>query len=158
MVETFADDDVGYEAWLRAHPGGVVVNCERNPRASYVMLHRASCHTISGTPPSGRSWTTQYLKVCADAAGELEAWARVATGGALGGEDHQGGREAQKRESPVQDGDAAGWGQRHTGPKAIFCSGVPPSTALSTASRLSSPTRNSIGSCRSSSMRVERPG
>lgn len=82
MATTFADDDAGYEAWLRGHPETFVLNCERNPRATYLVLHRASCHTISGDPSSGATWTAgAYIKVCADTAAELESWAERTAGG-----------------------------------------------------------------------------
>lgn len=80
MALNFVDDDLGYEFWLRGHPTGYVVNCDRNPRASYLMLHRASCHTINGAPARGDTWTAAgYMKVCADTIAELEAWARAET-------------------------------------------------------------------------------
>ncbi|MGH9029214.1 MAG: hypothetical protein ACRDV4_06315 [Acidimicrobiales bacterium] len=81
---TFADDDLGYGQWLRAHATGFVVNCERNPKASYLMFHRSPCHTVFGTPATGSTWTAgRYIKVCADTIAELEAWARSATGGGV---------------------------------------------------------------------------
>lgn len=84
MPATFAEDDLGYEKWLTAHPAGFVVNCDRNPKASYLMLHRSRCHTVSGTPSRGDTWTSgAYIKVCAETVAELEAWAHSATGGAL---------------------------------------------------------------------------
>ena len=76
----FIDDDAGYLAWLRQHPSGFVVNCERSPRPAYLVLHRAS-YTINGTPARGRVWTRDYKKVCADGAGELEHWAGWTAGG-----------------------------------------------------------------------------
>lgn len=80
MPFTFVDDEYGYETWLHAHPGGFVVNCDRNPKANYLMLHRVSCHSISGAPSRGDAWTIAYMKVCADSPTELEAWARAETG------------------------------------------------------------------------------
>ncbi len=77
----FVDDEPGYTAWLGAHPNGYVLNCDRTPRADYVMLHRASCPTISGTPPRGSTWTRTYRKVCAETANELVVWASTETGG-----------------------------------------------------------------------------
>ena len=50
----FIEDDKGYVAWLAGHPDGFVLNCERPPRPAYLMLHRATCWTISGAP-SARS-------------------------------------------------------------------------------------------------------
>lgn len=81
MAETFADDDHGYETWLHQHPAGFVLNCDRNPRASHLMLHRSTCHTISGTLSRGSVWTAASTKVGADTIGDLEAWALAATGG-----------------------------------------------------------------------------
>ena len=79
-VVVFLDDDGGYLEWLRKHPDGFVVNAARRPRADYLILHRANCHTISGTPARGSRWTTgDYLKACATAQAELRAWARGET-------------------------------------------------------------------------------
>jgi hypothetical protein len=79
-VLLFVDNDRGYLEWLQ-HPHGLVINCERRPRASYLKLHPADCWTISGTPSRGRRWTTgDYLKACADDGAELRGWARKATG------------------------------------------------------------------------------
>jgi hypothetical protein len=82
MPRTFVDDDLGYEEWLRTHTAGYVINCERRPRAGYLMLHLASCHTIRGIPDRGDTWTTaDYMKVCADTIDALEAWTVAETGG-----------------------------------------------------------------------------
>ena len=79
-VVVFLDDDGRYLEWLRKHPDGFVVNAARRPRADYLILHRANCHTISGTPARGSRWTTgDYLKACATAEAELRAWARDET-------------------------------------------------------------------------------
>ena len=67
------DDDKGYTAWLAKHPDGFVLNCERPPRPSYLMVHRATCRTINGAP--GRHWTATYQKVCADTFKEVNTWA-----------------------------------------------------------------------------------
>ena len=84
MPAVFVDDDQGYETWLARNSGGYVVNAYRHPTASYLLLHRSSCRTISGEPARGKTWTTgQYLKVCASSIAELARWARLETGGAL---------------------------------------------------------------------------
>jgi hypothetical protein len=70
----FMDDDKGYIAWLADHPEGCVLNCGRPPQPSYLMLHKATCGTISGKP--GRRWTVAYQKVCAETFKEIEAWTR----------------------------------------------------------------------------------
>ena len=74
MIVEFMDDDNGYIAWLAEHPDGCVLNCGRPPQRSYLVLHRAKCGTISGTP--GRLWTVTYQKVCAETLKEIEAWTR----------------------------------------------------------------------------------
>jgi hypothetical protein len=73
MIVEFMDNDNGYIAWLSEHPNGFVLNCERPPRPSDLTLHRATCWTISRT--SGRNWTTNYQKVCADTFEEIDDWA-----------------------------------------------------------------------------------
>lgn len=80
MPVEFHQDDSGYLAWLRANPTGYVVNCGAEPRADYVVLHRAACHTISGEPTRGEHWTWDYMKVCAELEVELGLWARSRVG------------------------------------------------------------------------------
>ena len=76
MIHGFVDDEDGYLGWLGVHSTGYVLNCERDPRATYLVVHRATCGTISGEPARGRNWTAAYQKVCADSLPELEDWAR----------------------------------------------------------------------------------
>jgi len=52
-MDRFRDDDSGYLKWLTAHPDGFVLNAARNPTPAYLVLHRASCDTINGTPTLG---------------------------------------------------------------------------------------------------------
>ena len=75
VIIEFMDDDDGYIAWLSERPDGFVLNCERPPTPSYLMLHRPTCRTIRGTPARGQSWTVSYQKVCADTKRELVDWA-----------------------------------------------------------------------------------
>ncbi|MCA1481527.1 hypothetical protein, partial [Bradyrhizobium sp. NBAIM08] len=77
----FKDDDGGYRDWLARHQGtdSFVLNAERNPKATYLILHRATCHTISGEPARGAQWTHDFIKVCGTRA-ELEAFARTVEG------------------------------------------------------------------------------
>jgi hypothetical protein len=72
----FYKDEVGYATWLRQHPSGFVVNCDPKPRASYMIAHRSSCSTISGTPARGATFTTPYMKVCSGSLTDLMNWAR----------------------------------------------------------------------------------
>lgn len=79
-IECFFNDENGYEQWLRSKAVGYVLNCEPNPKPSYLVLHRASCRTISGTPSKGSTWTTAYMKVCADSVSAIDEWASSHTG------------------------------------------------------------------------------
>jgi hypothetical protein len=65
----------GYLDWLNHHPDGFVINTGRTPSAAYLMLHRASCGTISGRPTSGTTFMGEYAKVCGER-NELEEFAR----------------------------------------------------------------------------------
>jgi hypothetical protein len=79
-VIPFIDDDDGYLAWIASEPGGYVLNSHRHPTASYLMLHRSSCRTISGRPTTGSAWTKDYVKHCSSSADELDAWASATVG------------------------------------------------------------------------------
>src|ERR1700722_12789244 len=74
-MRRFVDDDRGYLDWLDHHPDGFVINTGRTPSAAYLMLHRASCGTISGKPASGTNFMGEYAKVCGER-NELEEFAR----------------------------------------------------------------------------------
>ena len=73
-VEHFVDDDPAYLGWLANHPSGYVINTGRTPSSAYLMLHRASCRTISGVPREGATFTRDYSKVCGSQE-ELEEFA-----------------------------------------------------------------------------------
>ena len=79
-VSRFVDDDAGYLSWIRQHGRGFVLNCTRNPSSDYLILHRATCPSITGEPARGRLWTDQYIKVCSTAASAIQDWARRQTG------------------------------------------------------------------------------
>ena len=80
-TEVFRDDDAGYRRWAAAHASGWVLNCYRNPTASYLKLHRADCWTVTGSPARGRRWTVDYIKVCSTDRGAIERWALSEAGG-----------------------------------------------------------------------------
>lgn len=79
-MQRFVDDDTGYQRWLAEHPEQFVVNTYREPRASYLRLHRATCTLISGTPANGVHWTANYIKFCGTDT-ELRRWAKRDVGG-----------------------------------------------------------------------------
>ena len=82
MRTTFIDDDAGFIRWRDTHPDGFIVNHDREPKPSYLKLHRATCQTLQGVLPGrGDNWTTAYAKTCSDDLNELRQWARN-----LGGE------------------------------------------------------------------------
>ena len=62
-----------------------MLNAEREPKPAYLILHRVTCHTISGEPARGTQWTHDFVKVCGSRA-ELESYAR-----GVGGTAHQFG-------------------------------------------------------------------
>lgn len=79
MVEQFKDAESNYLQWLADHPEGYVLNSERRPRSSNLVLHRARCKSIS---TSWSNYTTrQYIKTCSDSRDELSAWASREVGG-----------------------------------------------------------------------------
>ena len=73
-MDQFVDDDAGYRTWIYANPSGFVVNTTRTPSMSYLILHRATCETITPTPD--KAWTRDYTKVCSNHRYELDEWAR----------------------------------------------------------------------------------
>ena len=81
-MQPFRDDDSGYRQWLAAHPEGFVLNTYTKPKPTYLVLHRTSCHTISGNPARGVRWTADYIKFCGGRR-ELEEYARRDLGGAV---------------------------------------------------------------------------
>lgn len=75
-IEQFKDDDKGYLNWIKNHSVGYVVNCNRKPNPSYLILHRADCNTICGIPAKGKFWTKDYIKICSLNPNELENWSQ----------------------------------------------------------------------------------
>ncbi|WJK36537.1 hypothetical protein [Solwaraspora sp. WMMA2065] len=41
-----------------------MLNTHRYPAASYLVLHRSTCRTITGAPAGGSRWTSDYSKIC----------------------------------------------------------------------------------------------
>ena len=78
-VVVFVDDDVSYLRWIAANPNARVLNAARSLAAAPTM-HRATCHTISGTPARGRTWTGPYVKACAEEASALLRWSEANIG------------------------------------------------------------------------------
>jgi len=74
-MQTFIDDDSGYLAWIRNNPNGFVINSYTIPTSSYLILHSATCNTISTNKRT--NWTTTgYIKTCSLNRDELTQWTR----------------------------------------------------------------------------------
>lgn len=70
----FAQDDAGYLDWLRANPSGLVLNVRAHPDPGYVVLHRASCGTISRQQADPLAYTgNAYRKIVGLHADQLHA-------------------------------------------------------------------------------------
>jgi len=69
--------DTPYLQWLHDHPAGWVLNSRRRLDPTYMILHRATCHSINRAtrqadenPFTGRG----YIKVCSDNSEPLHVW------------------------------------------------------------------------------------
>jgi hypothetical protein len=81
MSLNFLDDDDGFIRWRDTHPDGFIVNHEREPKPSYLKLHRATCPTLHRVRPGrGDNWTTAYAKTCSEDLNELRRWAATIGG------------------------------------------------------------------------------
>ena len=81
-MRLFVNDDRGYLDWVSANPSGYVLNSYAHPSTDYLMLHKATCGSI--TSAARLNYTSGgYVKVCAPDIGPLEAWASEETGGRL---------------------------------------------------------------------------
>ncbi len=63
-MKCFKDDDNGYLQWVNTNQKGFVVNTNRQPNPEYLIVHLATCYTITGTPTGGINWTKDYIKIC----------------------------------------------------------------------------------------------
>lgn len=80
MPDVFDSDDSVYLEWLTAHPKGFVINTRRRGDPEYIVLHRATCRTISrptGEAPPGGFTERSYIKICAGSVEELRRWAAL---------------------------------------------------------------------------------
>jgi hypothetical protein len=69
----FSDDDMSYLAWIAAHPDGFDLNVRRKADPEYVILHRASCKSISNEKQAPDAFTGKsYRKICAELEAELQ--------------------------------------------------------------------------------------
>ena len=60
----FEDDDAGYLDWVSRNRDGYVVNVRRTLTPDYVILHRATCSSISASHEAGAYTERSYRKLC----------------------------------------------------------------------------------------------
>ncbi len=77
MLARFVDDDFGYLRWLNETPECFVLNSERRPSRSFVVVHRGSCASLRSTR---EGLTSRFLKVCASTLAEIDQWSRENVG------------------------------------------------------------------------------
>ena len=69
----FSDDDLGYLAWIAAHPDGFVLNVRCPPDSHCVVLHRANCTSISNDTYEPNAFTgRKHHKICTTSEAELK--------------------------------------------------------------------------------------
>ena len=76
-MHEFSDDDKGYTRWVADNPDGFVLNVRRNPSASYTVLHRSVCHSITRPRDDGTYTGRGYRKIVADTVDELRRYTRL---------------------------------------------------------------------------------
>jgi hypothetical protein len=73
----FSDDDLGYLAWIAAHPNGFVLNVPLQPENQRVVLHRANCKCISNDTYEPNALTGgKHYKICASGEAEFQLAAK----------------------------------------------------------------------------------
>ena len=79
MRRIFGNHEKEYLVWLKANPGGFVVNTRRRPDPDYMVLHRATCWTINRyttmAKPGGFT-ERDFIKACSNSLNELRDWVR----------------------------------------------------------------------------------
>jgi hypothetical protein len=78
-IREFKDSDDDYFLWLNNHPDGFVLNAPRLNPGSDMVLHKATCLSISEYKDSGEQGgftERQYIKICSDHKALIEDWVR----------------------------------------------------------------------------------
>lgn len=71
-------NDRDYLAWVTAHPEGFVLNTSRHRDANYVVLHRATCWSVSSAERADGAYTQNgYRKTAALSIAALREAARL---------------------------------------------------------------------------------
>lgn len=70
----FGNDESGYFAWLATHPTGYVLNVRAEADPEYVVLHRATCGSLSSRKLSEGAYTCRaFRKWCVEGIEDLRA-------------------------------------------------------------------------------------
>lgn len=82
-AKIFKNDEVGYLEWIENNPNGYVINTFKNISSKYLVLHRASCHTIKPNKSTKMGAFTErnYIKICADTERNLLKWIQQSDSG-----------------------------------------------------------------------------
>ena len=74
-VLKFRSDDEGFLEWFKDHPNGFYINCDHQPHAGYLKLHRVSCGHLKARIAKGDACTVAFMKACSDSRQALSEWA-----------------------------------------------------------------------------------
>ena len=77
----FVDRDKQYKDWIKNNPDGFVVNSYKEPSSTYLIIHKASCYTITELKGTAKSFTEKYSKTCSNKLDELDNWVKNDIGG-----------------------------------------------------------------------------
>jgi hypothetical protein len=76
-MQCIENDDQAYFAWLAANQNGYVLNVRSTSDPQYVVLHRASCASISNPKLSDGAYAGRsYRKWCGNSIAELRQAAK----------------------------------------------------------------------------------
>ncbi len=77
MIETFNNDEKGYQTWIENNPNGFVINSAPNLSTESLYLHTAACGTINPLrrKRKGKNTHRSYIKMCSNNRKELDNWA-----------------------------------------------------------------------------------
>ena len=76
----FLDEDRAYLNWVTHHRQGFVLDCQRNPTKSHLVIHRATCPAIKHADSKRSHWTTgKHMKGCSLVLEQLTMWAKGQT-------------------------------------------------------------------------------
>ena len=70
----FESDDEGYLDWVNQHPTSFVLNVRKDPDPNYIVLHQASCLSVTRPLTHAGGYTGRdYRKIVAETEQELRS-------------------------------------------------------------------------------------